>query len=156
MSIRGFQPRLLVARNIGKYKIQRRGELRCDMYEIRSVRQDDPGLKLRWFTSENCNADLYVWEDKAERNIVRFQFYFNRNQNEKVIEWKGADKLWFAGIDNGDFEKFYKAAPVFVRIDDVDLDAAFAIFQSYANTLDENVREFVKQQFRVATKSQSF
>jgi len=118
------------------------------MYEIRSVRQDNPELRLRWFTAENCNADLYVWEDKAAQNIVRFQFYFNRNQDEKVIEWKNAGKFRFAGVDGGEFKNLYKAAPVFVRVDDVDLNAAFEIFQFYANTLDENIRKFVKQQFQ--------
>ncbi len=117
------------------------------MYEINRVRQDDPCLKCRWFTTENCNIDLYVWESLDSRSIVRFQFYFDRLQDEKVVEWKGTQNLWYARVDEGDYKRLYKASPILTEENNFDLCEALTIFRAYACELEESVRRFVEQRF---------
>ena len=118
------------------------------MYEIAEVRQDDPALKFRWFTNENATLDLFIWETRERQEIVRFQFYFDRQQEEKVIEWKGSRSLWYARVDYGIAIGLGKASPVLMRQDGIDLHDAFSIFQAYARELDQRVRNFVAARFQ--------
>lgn len=111
------------------------------MYEITTVRQDDPAMRFRWFTSENCDCDLYVWEQRDSGAIVRFQFYFDKQWEEKVVEWKGSSSLWYAAVDNENH--FYNASPVFRRLESLDLHKVLEIFKRIAGGVDEYIRRFV-------------
>ncbi|MCK6621063.1 MAG: hypothetical protein HUU32_09760 [Calditrichaceae bacterium] len=113
------------------------------MYEITTVRQDDPALRFRWFASENCDSELYIWEQRDSRAIVRFQFYFDRKWEEKVVEWKSSNSLWYAGID--DENRFYNASPVLRRLESIDLQEVLDIFMSIAEDVDEYIKEFVAE-----------
>lgn len=116
------------------------------MYEIRSVKQHDPSLKLRWFTSENCDADLYIWEEKDSGKIVQFQFYFNRNFDEQVVEWKSSS-FCFAVVETGE-KGFFKSSPLLQRIDSLDIRGVLNVFKSIAEGVDEYVCEFIIARFR--------
>lgn len=117
------------------------------MYEINRVRQDDPGLFRRWFTSDNSTMDLYVWENPDTKSIVRFQFYFDRQQDEKMVEWKGTENLWCARVDEGDYKRLYKAAPVLTEGSNMDLCEALTLFRACACEIEDRIRAFVEKCF---------
>lgn len=113
------------------------------MYEIRQVRQDDPVLKYRWFTTENSSMDLYVWEDIQDKTIIQFQLCYDRHMDEKVLEWKAlSDSLKAAAIDASP-GRLAKAAPVFTRSSDVDLWEALELFRVFSEGIDEEIRNFI-------------
>lgn len=116
------------------------------MYEVRSVRQRDPNLRLRWFTTESCNFDLYVWEHPDSGSIVHFQFYFDRNMEEKLVEWKSAS-FRYAVVDGGG-NGFFKSSPLLCRIDHIDLHSVLHLFTAIAEDIDEYIREFIVDCFR--------
>lgn len=110
------------------------------LYEIQNVRQNDPQLRLRWFTAESCNSDLYVWEDVVSREITRFQFYFYSS----VVEWRGGDRLWFGAVED-EPQRGHKAAPMVVRSDAVDLEEALAIFRYKGQEIEPSLRDFIEE-----------
>ena len=112
------------------------------MYEIRMVRQDDPELTYRWFTSENLPLDLYVWQSRTEGRIVQFQFCFESEATEHVVEWRAA-RLWMARVESDAPERRHKGSPVFRRSADLDLGEATALLERHGHGVDEPVRRFV-------------
>ncbi len=110
------------------------------LYEIKHVHQKDPGLRLRWFTAESCNSDLYVWEDVVSREITRFQFYFYSS----VVEWRGGDRLWFGAVED-EPQRGPKAAPMIVRSDAIDLEEALAIFRYKGREIEPSLRNFIEE-----------
>ena len=111
------------------------------MYEIRSVRQDDSEFLLRWFTSLEC--DLYVWERSDSRQVERFQFYYNKQSDERMVEWTRSGGFWFARVDEGEYRNPFKASPVLQSCDDVDLTTVLRIFKKHASDIDKSIRDFV-------------
>ena len=114
------------------------------LYEILKVKQDDPALKMRWFTAENCDSDLYIWEDIQNRKIVQFQFYFDRHFDEKVVEWKGGENLYFGKVKDESL-RGPKAAPIVIRQAEIDLEEILQIFSTKSGEIEHQVREFVSQ-----------
>ncbi|RMI04708.1 MAG: hypothetical protein D6681_09190 [Calditrichaeota bacterium] len=111
------------------------------MYEIKDVRQDIPELRFRWFSGEDC--ELFIWEDRHSGKIERFQFYFDKDFDEKVIEWRSSTGLWCARVDDGEGSRFYKAAPVILSSDDVDLQEGLRMFTRRSEELHPSIRQFV-------------
>ncbi|GEM_PF-2101493 len=111
------------------------------MYEIRNVRQDDLEFHLRWFTCLDC--DLYVWEG-AGSEFIRFQFYFNKQTDEQVVEWKKSDGFWTGRVDGGESGAPLKSSPVLQAITDLDYQEALDMFDKYGKEIDPKVKEFVK------------
>ena len=116
------------------------------MYEVQPVRQDDPGLFYRWFTTGDC--DLYIWQNKQNCKIERFQFCFDRNFDEKVVEWRaGSRSLWHASVDDGGAHGLCKASPLLCRSEEMDLNEVLEAFQFNADGVDENIRQFIVNRF---------
>ncbi len=112
------------------------------LYEILKVKQDDPALQMRWFTAENCDSDLYIWKNLRTGQIVQFQFYFDRHFDEKVVEWKGGENLYFGKVKDESL-RGPKAAPVVVRLTDFDPDTILQIFCAKSREIEHQIREFV-------------
>jgi hypothetical protein len=117
------------------------------MYEIRNVWQRDPGLRKRFFTTEDGDSDLFVWEHLTSGEIVYFQFYFDKNRSEKMVEWKGSN-LNYASVDDGGAFGFYKSSPILIRIDRMNLSAVLNVFREIAANVDESIREFIVSRLR--------
>lgn len=114
------------------------------LYEILKVKQDDPAVKMRWFTAENCDSDLYVWQDMQNGQIVQFQFYFDRHFDEKVVEWKGGESLYFGKVKDETL-RGPKAAPIVIRQAELDLEVISQIFCAKSGEIEHQIREFVSQ-----------
>lgn len=118
------------------------------MYEILYVRQEEPDVLMRWFTSENNNIELYTWQDKSTRHFVRFRLFYDRMQDEKMLEWKGSHSLWFAKVNEG-YSSTRKASPMLERMDtSIDLGYAVRLFEAYSVELDAAVQHFVLEKIR--------
>ena len=117
------------------------------MYEISNVWQRDPDLRKRWFTTEDCDIDLYVWEHVTNGEIVHFQFYYDKNRSEKMVEWKGMT-LNYASVDDGGAFGFYKSSPVLIRVDRMNLSVALHIFQKHSADVDESIQKFIIARFQ--------
>lgn len=68
------------------------------IYEISDVKQESEEETIRWFT-DNEFWDLYTWNREGEP-IHRFQIYFNREVNEKVLLWDELSGLSSAKVNN--------------------------------------------------------
>ncbi len=114
-------------------------------YEIKTVRQDHPGFRKRWFATENCSADLYIWEETISGQIVQFQFCYDCQRDEKVVEWKAGEGLRFASVQTNQEHRLHKATPVLLNIAILDLHEAFMIFRYHANVLRPDIRAFIER-----------
>lgn len=117
------------------------------LYEIKAVKQDHPNLRRRWFTTENCDADLFVWENNSDNTVACFRFFFDRHADEKIIEWKTGKGFCCGRVDGGESRSHFKASPLLIWTDDIDLRIALDFFRYYSAELDENLREFIEQRF---------
>lgn len=115
------------------------------MYEIRNVRQDGSELHLRWFTCLEC--DLYIWQNE-ESEIIRFQFYFNKQTDEQMIEWKEAAGFWTGRVDEGDSGVPFKSSPLLQETSDLDYEEALRQFEKYGNEIDPGVNKFVRDRIQ--------
>lgn len=68
------------------------------LYEIPHIRQENRRLKKRWFTS--TEMDLFIWF--RESIPVRFQFCFDKPDNEQAISWDYHRGLRYYLVDDGD------------------------------------------------------
>lgn len=113
------------------------------LYEIKDVKQEDPLLRFRWFTSDDAEVDLFVWQSAAHQ-IVHFQLCFDKSEDEKVVEWSIDQELRQARVDDGDTRHIYKSAPVFRRSEeDIDIEDALFVFEGVALDLDPEIRRFI-------------
>ncbi|MGH1362660.1 MAG: hypothetical protein ACRBF0_03825 [Calditrichia bacterium] len=116
------------------------------MYEIEAVRQDDVCLKFRWFTTMDC--DLYLWENPQTSEIERFQFCFDKDFDEKIIEWdSSSERLVHAEVDSSGGGRF-RGAAIFRRGGDLDLSYVVHLFQEKAEGLDKKIWRFVTKRLR--------
>ncbi|MEL6822898.1 MAG: hypothetical protein AAFP70_14150 [Calditrichota bacterium] len=116
------------------------------MYEIEAVRQDDVCLKFRWFTTMDC--DLYLWENPHTSEIERFQFCFDKDFDEKIVEWQsGSGSITHAEIDGNGGGRF-RGSATFKRAADLDLSYVFHLFQEKAQGLDKQIWRFVAKRLR--------
>ncbi|RMF59823.1 MAG: hypothetical protein D6748_05580 [Calditrichaeota bacterium] len=109
------------------------------LYEIRNVRQDNSGYRLRWFSS--LDSDLYIWEDPDSEEITRFQFYFNKRTEEQMIEWDKASGISFARVE--EFQGAFKGSPTLQECDPVNLNEAQELFLRESEEVEERIKDFV-------------
>ena len=113
------------------------------MYEVRTIQQDRPSTRVRWFTSAQC--DLYIWKNSFNDRIVQFQFCFNKLEDERVVEWNGENGLFFARIDDGMRCAGYSASPIMVPCDPFDLNKPLHILKHESGEQAERDILFVQE-----------
>jgi hypothetical protein len=65
--------------------------------EIGSVRQEEPGLRRRWFRDEYF--DLYLWEGGAGE-VRAFQLCYDRSHRERSLRWSHKTGFLHEGVNN--------------------------------------------------------
>jgi len=118
------------------------------MREVKHVQQEDRSLRARWFTCEEC--ELHTWQHKATNQIVRFQFCYDKQRDEHILEWKEHGGLRFAAIDDGESRGPLqpKASPIIVADGVPDAERILAIFEAHVAGIDGEIRDFVAARLR--------
>lgn len=118
------------------------------LYEVRKVRQDNEprGLK-RWFTCES--ADLFVWSHAG--HITRFEFCYNKLQDEHVLEWAVDWGYKHARIDDGEQNILQKQTPIHVRDGYFNMLDIALVFEELASGIDSKVFRFILKRLHIKT-----
>ena len=79
--------------------------------EILHVRQDEPGLKKRWF--RGGGFELFVWLDGVRPR--RLQLAYRTESGELCLSWSAGEGFIHEQVDDGETEPLsYKASPILV------------------------------------------
>ena len=77
--------------------------------EIQGVRQDNPGLRRRWYQDEFF--DLYTWH-AADGRLAGFQLCYDLPGRERAITWHRQHGFSHNRIDSGDTPGRMSATPL--------------------------------------------
>jgi hypothetical protein len=105
------------------------------------VKQTQGEARKRWFASSYF--DLIVWQED-EGSIAAFQLCYEREGNEKALEWREPKGLSSYVVDEGEGpEKKLKASPVLIPGGTIDLSGLIERFVLEAKGIDKGVSSFV-------------
>ena len=79
--------------------------------EIQAVRQDNPGLRRRWYQDDFF--DLYTWQSPAGA-LVSFQLCYDVRGQERAITWHREHGFSHNKIDGGDVGPITNMTPILV------------------------------------------
>ncbi|MDH3974708.1 MAG: hypothetical protein OEV42_10565 [Deltaproteobacteria bacterium] len=99
--------------------------------EFTAVRQDEGGIRKRWFGDEFF--DLILWQD-GKGKIVKFELCYDKEINEHAFSWSKKAGLTHLKVDDGEGEAGrYKMSPILVA------DGVFDNKKIAEKFLDESV-----------------
>lgn len=113
--------------------------------EIRSVRQDDPGLKRRWF--EDDYFHLFVWID-ASGKVVAFQLAYDRARRERALSWSVADGFRHHRVDSGDSSPFHRRTPLLISGGVCPIRTVAREFDHRSEDMQAAIRDFILGKLR--------
>lgn len=115
---------------------------------IKTKRHSTKHLQRLWFNDQN--HDLFIW---LENNIkpVKFQFSYNKMQNEHSLNWDLLSGYSHVKIDSGeDVIHTYKMTPIMVPDGTFDQNQLAWLFKSINNDLPPDLAEFIQQKIESA------
>ncbi len=108
------------------------------LYEILKVRQIPGEPYRRWFT--DTLYDLYVWyADEARREIVGFQFCYDKNRLEHAVTWHKGRGFRFNKVDQGLDDPLGNQSQILRADGRVRREALVMTFHSAAKELDQTM-----------------
>ena len=113
--------------------------------EIQGVRQDNPGLRRRWYQDEFF--DLYTWHAPDGR-LAGFQLCYDLPGRERAITWRREHGFSHDRVDSGRLPGRMSATPLLVA------DARFPHrlvrerFARHSATLDAATRKSIVDKMR--------
>lgn len=110
--------------------------------EFIGVRQEEVGLRRRWF--EDDGMELVVWYD-ATGAVDGFQILYDRDDSEHALTWRTAGGFVHSRVDQGD-NLFSKRSPILVLNGAVPWARVHAEFTARSSALEPPLREFVLAQ----------
>ena len=80
--------------------------------QITSVYQRPGEAEKIWFTKENL--DLFIWLSEQDE-IIRFEFTYDKPNNEKSLIWSLESGLSHSGIDDGSRPGKHPSTPILLN-----------------------------------------
>ena len=113
--------------------------------EIQGVRQDNPGLRRRWYQDEFF--DLYTWH-APNGALAGFQLCYDRPGRERAITWHRQHGFSHNRIDSGDIPGRMSATPLLVAGARFPHRLVRERFVRHAATLDAATRKAIVDKMR--------
>jgi hypothetical protein len=111
--------------------------------EITAVRQDDSGLRRRWFQDDYF--DLFVWTEPGGE-IAAFQLSYDRGGRERMLGWHRDRGYLHRRVDSGEAWPNANLTPLLVegagRFPKV---RVIAEFDARSQALDQRLRALVRE-----------
>lgn len=109
------------------------------LQEVTCGLQQDGKLTKRWY---NCqSADLFFWHDKNK--LVRFEFCYNKHQNEHSLRWQHKTGFTHARVDDGENNGINKSSPILINEKRIDSDYIFTQFKEISDKVEFETRVFI-------------
>ena len=113
--------------------------------EIRSVRQDNPGLTRRWYQDEFF--DLYTWQTPAGK-LAGFQLCYDLPRRERALTWNQKRGFSHNKVDGGGFSGRTRGTPLLVADVPFPHRLVRSRFIKHAATIDAATREAIIDKMR--------
>lgn len=114
------------------------------LYEIQGVRQEEPQLIQRWFTTDLHDFELYLWEDRQQPNdIKKFHIMYEKFPDGRVLEWHYPDIYRQASFTPEMTGGLYKPSVILVPDHQLDLLGALQAFIGRMEGLPDSIRKFI-------------
>jgi hypothetical protein len=111
--------------------------------EIAAVRQDDPGLRRRWYQDDYF--DLFVWTDPAG-DVIAFQLSYERSGRERVLGWHRDRGYLHRQVDSGEAWPNANLTPLLVEgAGRFPKRRVIAEFDARSQALDQQLRTSVRE-----------
>jgi hypothetical protein len=113
--------------------------------EIQGVRQDNPGLRRRWYQDEFF--DLYTWH-ASNGTLAGFQLCYDLPGRERAITWRRQHGFSHNRIDSGELPGRTGATPLLVAGARFPHRLVRERFIKHAATLDTATRKAILDKMR--------
>lgn len=118
--------------------------------EIVGLRQNEPGLRRRWFHDDYF--DLFVWQN-ATGAMVAFELCYGHSASECALVWKDHTGFFHDGADeSADPHTLQEGDPITTRFH----DAAHHLPESLRAALDSRIAEYTRVRDRLLTRRKRF
>ncbi len=114
------------------------------LYEVVGVRQDEPELIYRWFTTEMHDFELYLWENPQHPNqIIKFHILYEKYPEGRILEWQHPDLYRQVSFTPELTGKLYKPSILLEPDHHTDLFGALQAFLGRMDGLPGSIRDFI-------------
>jgi hypothetical protein len=113
--------------------------------EIQGVRQDNPGLKRRWY--QDYFFDLYTWHS-PDGALAGFQLCYDVRGRERVLSWRRQYGFSHNRIDSGEDANVYPMTPILVADGRFPHRLVRQRFNRHGATLDAPTRTTILDKMR--------
>jgi len=115
--------------------------------EISNIVQHDGEPVRRWFSCPIL--DLTLWQNPSSK-ITRFQISYDKDTQEKLINWGENSGLSHYVVDSGeDRPGKYKSTPIMKNNEDYDIADILKQFNAVNQTIDEGLTCFITNKLSI-------
>ena len=111
------------------------------LYEVNGIKQIKDEHVCRWFMDDYF--DLFVWF-KSRGDIYGFQLCYNKNFNERALNWWEKSGFSHLKVDDGEnMSGGFKMTPILVADGIFDYENVIDKFKKESKEIDLYIRKFI-------------
>ena len=111
--------------------------------QISNVYEESEEPKKLWFTEEEL--DLFIWVSD-QNEIVKFQFSYDKPNNEKLFLWESGIGLKHAYVDDGSRPGKYPSSPILLDEAPYDKSVVVDLLQRKSGDIPKAHLLFIKEE----------